>query len=198
MRTLNRVFYSAFYNQKVEFGEVFNFHRALMLANQGRIFPKLTIFITGCWRRKYHEFPAQAFPKLKTFSHRGSFIGVFQKLPDILVKGLLRVDGNKDDLEKCKTFPNVTHLKVKEHFQNPMYLRKFPMLEKLELRFANGRSFFATITRAAFPNLRDIKVHTFFSVIPYRDELIDEVARMAEEGIKVIFSSIFDPIHFGS
>merc|ERR1719383_540628 len=60
MRKLNRVFRSAYYNQKIESQGNFNFHRALVLANQGAVFPKLTYFETDDWWM-YHKFPAQAF-----------------------------------------------------------------------------------------------------------------------------------------
>lgn len=113
VRSLNRYFYAAFYNQRVVSlkSRKFNYRRAIQLANMGRVFKNLEYFRwaynTSPRSSKLNpwRFKSSNFPKLR-FLYVGKQLCFWPRMPNIRT---VRYD-HFDGLCTSKLFPNLEEL----------------------------------------------------------------------------------------
>jgi len=187
MRGLNRVFYSAYYDQKIVFGsENFNFDRAVKLGNRGGVFKKLSYLEIDNWFRATDTIPSsEAFPVLRVFNNRLVSKRVLQKIPLKLARGLTTIEGNGHDLgplHSC-SFPNVKQLTVHDNVRR-LDINPLPNLEKLVLNFRVTAYDFELICRAYFPKLEVVLVSMgYWGLL---SNIMVQSSRLADEGIAVV------------
>lgn len=133
LRSLNRIFYASFYEQRVVTlkSREFNFVRALWLAKMGRVFKKLEYF---CYKSNNGNLPLTFvtsfhFPKLKYLDVRGSC----EFLPRISSIRILRLAVEPRNSFCSNVFPNLEKLILASKFINEkVKIGSFPKLRIVE------------------------------------------------------------------